>query len=351
MEPSKTLPNHVRALPAQLIPTSDGAGMIVRRGLTQVKVCGPQARYLISALYARGTGTFTKEQLIATFSDNDREGAEDLLRRLLERNLFVTVAAGAPEFESPLDIFYWHFLPVAPDLRSKLETTRLTLVGVNEVASRFLRAIRSAGFRNITWLDDPALRSSANTSLDNTREPIEPAPVTGPHEKDILGAECVIAVSEFGGQEHLRRWNRACCAAGVIFVPALLHDLIGYIGPVVVPGQTSCFECLRGRQNSHLKNVADFRDVDSNAFQGRQIIALHPSMVGVLADVLAIEITKIFGVLPLGQANRCIEINLLRSEMFSRPVLKLPFCPVCGGQASSSPIDLSKFIVEGRENP
>jgi len=347
------VPRFIRALPAQLIELSEEDAVIIRRGLTQVKVCGAGACAIASALYSRGTGSLTEAQLLATFSEHEKLAAKELLTSLLSRRMFVAIPIYIScETESPLDIFYWHFDYVAPDLRAKVETCRLIVVGVNKIALRLLQSLTNAGFSNITLIDDPILRDLSffthselgTPSLVDWPGSIYPSAVLGPDEQCSLVADCVIAVSDCGDQDRLRLWNRLCSARGVIFVPAVLKDFVGYIGPIVVPGQSACLECLRGRENSNLQSVSDARAIDALAFDGRDVVAYHPAMIGVLADVLCLEITKVFGIRPLGQVNRCIEINLLRSEMLSRPVLKLPFCTVCSGTNSSSVIDLSNRL-------
>ena len=113
----------------------------------------------------------------------------------------------------------------------------------------------------------------------------------------------------------------------VWFFPVLLQDLIGYVGPLVVPGRTACFECLRARQNACMDAPGVQRAAEGDSAKA---LAYHPSMPSILGDVAALEITKLLGGVPPPQHSRLIEVNLLAPAIETRTVLKLPRCPVCG---------------------
>lgn len=342
----------LRALRAQLITASDG-GVIIRRGLTQVKVSGPDASRLTSAVYARCHGSLTASELFASFDNYDQEAVQQLVSHLLERKLIIAASHRRDEQETPLDIFYWHF---GEDAIKRVSSSRLMVVGSSSLSSQCIKTLEASGFKDVLLVDDPALRqpcitrpgtSSCPPHFEPSRE-INYTVQRAPDEVSLTGIDCVVATAPFGGQDHLRQWNRHCVGRRAVFIPAVVHDCIAQIGPIVVPGQSACLECLRGRQNSHIGNIRDVRDVDKNVHEGREIIANHPAISDVAGSVLAMEITKFIGLGLLGQINRHIEINLLRSEMRVRNVLKLPYCSICSSESSTSAIDLSKMILRPR---
>ena len=345
---------YLRALRAQLVHAHDG-GIIIRRGLTQVKVSGDAAARIVVSLYERCSRTITKDDLLASFDDNEKETVRGLLDALIVRRLFVFVQPQFEQDETSNEIFYWHF---GNDVATKLRNRRLVIVGANAVAAYCARALRDSGFEQITILDDPLLRDrpceDAKTQHIDGDIPFpskaDVVDCDGPETTRLDTVDCVIAVSSFGGQEYLRGWNRACVAQNIRFVPALLRDCIGEIGPLVLPRQSSCLECLRGRQNSHMENSRDYHDIDKESYRGRNVAASHPVMCNVVGSVVAMEVTKFLALGLLGQANRFIEVNLLRSEMIVRRVLKLPYCGVCGEPPTFSAIDISKRTVLSRDN-
>ncbi len=339
----------IRALRAQLIDGGDY--VIIRRGLTQLKISGPDAAEITSAVYSRARGTFTRQELLDSFLPRHRAAAEDLLDNLLERRLLVTVSSPVAECrESPLDIFYWQF---GRDRREQIDACRLVIIGVNAVTVQCAKTARLSGFHDTKLFDDPLLRDQSPDVNQDQQGSVDGIAVAGciePATTEVLDADCVIAASSFGGQNHLREWNRFCVAREIPFVPALLHDCVGEIGPMVVPHQTACLECLRGRQNSHIANLYESRQADIAAYHGRDIVAHHPAMPSILGNLLALEVTKFAGLKLLGQVNRYIELNLLRSEMKIHRVLKLPYCDVCGVSHSYPPIELLKPVLKPRDD-
>ena len=150
--------------------------------------------------------------------------------------------------------------------------------------------------------------------------------------------DCLIATSDFGGLQLMRQWNEFCVQHGRHFLPVVLQDLIGYVGPLVIPGETACFECLRARQNANLEEASARRAAEHAAFEGQGIVGCHPAMASVLGDIAAIELTKFYGIrMPIWQVGTLIEVNLLAGRMTPRKVLKVPRCAVCGTLNRAAP--------------
>ena len=109
------------------------------------------------------------------------------------------------------------------------------------------------------------------------------------------GLGCLVVTSDFGGQHLLRNWNRHCVRERIPFLPVVLQDLVGRIGPLVVPGEGSCLECLRARENSHIDDPETHRAAEHGAYEGQVVNAFHPSMASVLGDIAAMELLKLYG--------------------------------------------------------
>jgi molybdopterin-synthase adenylyltransferase len=114
------------------------------------------------------------------------------------------------------------------------------------------------------------------------------------------------------------------------FLPVAIQDLVAYVGPLVVPGQTACFECLLRRRYSNLEDAVARERIELRPGAGSHV-ALHPAIVAVAAGAAALEVAKFF--LPLHgarQAGHLLTFNLLASDFGRRRVLKVPRCAVCG---------------------
>ena len=163
-------------------------------------------------------------------------------------------------------------------------------------------------------------------------------------DPDSLG--CLIASSDFGGWETLYEWNRFCVQYHKHFLPVVLQDLVGYVGPLVIPGETACLECVRMRRNSHAEDHEVRGLIEESAFEGQGAIGFHPSMASILGDIAALELTKFYSeALPRPKVGTLIEVNLLETGLTSRKVLKVPRCPVCSPLLARSSVSPDKTVV------
>ncbi|HWT06404.1 MAG TPA: TOMM precursor leader peptide-binding protein, partial [Xanthomonadales bacterium] len=328
-------------------------GVLVKRGTTELLVSGAGAReLLVSILVAAGDPGIHLEELRRRFAPSDQDNSVDgLLDELRVRRILVD-APGAqsegPVTEAPLDVLAWDAGTPAATFRSALRDTSVHVVGVNTISHRLVHALARDGF-TVCSVDYPDLRNVRLFEQDGTLKRRfwgDPAPESYETWSASLGDRtigCLVVCSDFGGLKLLSAWNDVAFKNGWTFLPVVLQDLIGFVGPLVVPGETACFECFLARRDSSAAPSLHARAAESHAFGGQSISAYHPSMTSVLGDVAAIELTKFFGNLwPSEVVNRTIEINLLAGKMESHRVLKIPRCRTCSPLNEREPIALLK---------
>ena len=330
----------LRALPVQLIETGDG--VILKRGRIEIQIGGDRAAEIVSlVLAATAEDRATPEEIAKAFAAPDRPAVIYLVEQLAARRILVPADIPPPPgeaWESNLEVFYWHFGASAEQVTERLNAQRLVILGVNGISRQLAASLLASGVKAVEVVDYPLLRNlrffSAGGELQADQWPaLLPQPraygewANGPGPEAL---DCLIATSDFGGLERMREWNEFCVARRRPFLPVVLQDLIGYVGPLVVPGETACFECLRARQNAHLDDPVAQRASEQVAFEGQAGAGFHPAMASVLGDIAAIELTKFYGGgLPLWRVGTLIEVNLLAPRLDARKVLKVPRCPVC----------------------
>ncbi len=329
-------PERLRSLPVQLIDQDDG--VIVRRGSTQIKVTGGGATEAVNEILVRAGGAgVTVEEILAAFAQPLHADLSALIQRFRDRSILVPADSDLvpPVTEGPVDIFYWHFGASARHVAAQIERGPLAIVGINAITRQLVRSLLATGAGNFQVVDHPLLR---NVSLfdDFGRLRAEdwsdgPSPIAWDEwveSADTLGL--LVATSDFGEQQALRDLNEYCIKFRQAFLPVVLRDVIGYVGPLIVPGETACLECLRGRQNSNLDDAARYRLAEAAAFEGQEVAGHHPVMASILGDLAVLELTRYLGgVLPGARAGQLLEVNLLDYRITTRRILKLPRCPVC----------------------
>jgi bacteriocin biosynthesis cyclodehydratase domain-containing protein len=344
--------NKLRALPVQVIEIDDG--VLLKRSCTEIKIMGEGALNVIGAILdASGGEGIEREELLDLFGPAARPEIEMLVDQLVQRRL---ILAGDEAdtlhrngIESSQEVFYWNFGRAETEVVEQIDKRRIVIVGVNDISHRIAASFERSGFGNFEVVDYPLLRNirmfddDGNLRSDGWSLPEkEPIPYgEWASGLDPESFDCLVATSDFGGLQLMRQWNAFCVANNRHFFPVVLQNLIGYIGPLVVPGQTACFECLRARQNSNMDDANVRRLAEPWAYEGQRVNGFHPSMASILGDIAAVELGKMYGGwLRSRSIGTLIEVNLIATLLETRKVLRVPRCSVCSRlqwQSSTSP--------------
>lgn len=344
----------LRALPVQLIATSSGA--VVKRGCVELRIGGDRAVEAMQiVLGACSSESATVEEICARFAAPDRPAVQQLIRELTARALIVpdgSPLVPPPSGENALDIFYWTFGESTAAVTDRITNTRFVVVGVNHISRQLAAALEASGITSVTVVDYPALRNitlfdDAGGLRTGAWRSAAPEPFAGWEPRLASGEfDCLIATSDFGGLQLMREWNDLCVAAGRQFVPVVLQNLVGYIGPSVIPGETACYECFLARRASNTDPSIVEPGLEERAFEGQKIAGYHPSMASVLGDITAVELIKFYSrALPLWKVGRVVEVNLIAGNITTRKVLRVPRCPVCSSMVRHSSISAIKSSV------
>ncbi|HKI21610.1 MAG TPA: TOMM precursor leader peptide-binding protein [Isosphaeraceae bacterium] len=343
--------SRLRAVPVQPIEISDGVLLV--RGNMAVKLSGEGAAEAAQIVLTAAAGEgATPQELINLFGALDRPGAEQLVKILVARRLLVpcdSFPVPSANGETAQEVFYWEFGERADQVAARLGTRRIAVLGVNCISRQLVRTLPDCGFERVAVVDYPLLRNLRLFPGDTLAAEgwTGRVPVSFEQWEQQLdeGLDCVVATADFSGQQLLRHWNSWCVNRGCTFLPVMLDKGIGCVGPLVVPGETACYECLRARENSNLEDpetrraaenlVAVVRRSDLNGFL--------PPMASILGDIAAMELTKFYGGVLTARVGTLLEVNLLRPELRARKVLKVPRCSVCSPLTRQSTISLERF--------
>ena len=327
--------------------------MILARGVIEIYIAGRQAAEIVPILLASASGKgIERRDLIEQFAAPQREMVGKLVDELISRSILVDAvdAPQADRAETGLEIYYWHFGQSASASISSMNSKQITIIGVNTISRRIAAALQLLGMERVVVVDFHVLR---NVRLFNSDGHLLQSewPVVAPvdyavWEERIANEElgCIVATSDFGGPYLMREWNRFCVANNVHFLPVVLDRFIGTIGPLIIPGESACYECVRLRENSNMDAPEIERTAEFHAAERQVVTGFHPAMTNVLGELAAMELSKFYGSTTHRRINQIIEVNLLAPGMVSRRVLKLPFCPVCSPALKTSSVRLDKDI-------
>lgn len=351
----------LKALPVQLLDLADG--LLVKRGCTEFKISGGEARPVLERILSAACDNgATREQIVGLFPTSARSIIAELIEQLRRRQILVYgdgTHSGNGDVETSLDIFYWHFGQHSQAIANKLASRHFAVLGITSISRQLAYSLSALNLRNFEIIDYPMLRNLRLFDETGRLKPEQwpsPLKLPQPYEKwmERPSFDCLIATSDFGFTPTLNEWNRFCVEQGRDFLPLVLHNLVGHIGPLVIPGETACFECLRARQNAHMRAPDVERAAEREAFGGQIVVGFHPSMTAVIGEIAAFELTRFYGgAIPKQQVGTLIEVNLLDTHVKACRVLKVPRCPVCSPlnkRASVTPYK-SVFTVSSGDDP
>jgi bacteriocin biosynthesis cyclodehydratase domain-containing protein len=353
-------PRRLVALPLQLIETTDG--VVVRRGSFQLLVGGEHSADAVARVVGGLSGDgATVDEVCDRFAAPDRPAVKELVAELVKRQFVVPTddACRTTAPETPLEVFYWHFGASAAEIHTRLSQVRVAVVGVNYISRQLVQSLVTTGFTNVDVVDHPLLRNlslfdgATRVSASGWANGVQPVG----HDDWARGPEpapfdCLVATSDFGGLRLLREWNHLCVQNGRHFLPVVLQDMVGYVGPSVIPGETACFECFLSRMDSNRSGDPHGYVAEMRAFEGQHVAAFHPSMASILGDIATVELTKFYSRrLPLWKVGVVMEVNLLAGRIDARKVLRVPRCRACSSllrRSSSSMVEgaLTSQVVE-----
>jgi bacteriocin biosynthesis cyclodehydratase domain-containing protein len=324
------------ALPVQVIETNTGA--VIKRGNREIAIPSRAAVAVLRTIFsAASNAAVSRGELLELFSPAHRVAINELIRELLAHRLLVHEKEyGSPPSgpETSTEIFYWHYALRESTVMESLKNRRIAVMGVNTISREFVTKATISGLVNIEIIDCPSLRNlrlfNDAGNLNEEQWPSHVQPLA--FEKWANSAspwDCLVATSDIGDLEIIHDLNQFCVQHKAPFLPIILNNVVGHIGPLVIPGEGPCFECLQARWNSHLENPDVAKAVTALAFQGQTVTGLHPIMASVLADIAAFELIKFFAELPGYKVGALIEVNLMASQMLARKILKIPGCMVC----------------------
>jgi bacteriocin biosynthesis cyclodehydratase domain-containing protein len=342
-----------KSLPVQFIRA--GNDVVLKRGCTEIRFS--QAKYadLLAVLIAVCRSGATEPDILTHFEEGQLPTIYDLLKLLKEKNILVPLSSidqEQPKPESPLDVFYWHFEPGVNHIADKLRSHRIVLVGDGMLSQELARSLGASGFNDVTTVNypSPGIDHSA-TSRRSSKQQVPCEDWLRETNGKAIG--CLVVTSDFGGRDLMREWNTFAMQSDCPFLPVVLQNMVGYIGPLVIPRETACYECLVARENSHLDHYTTRREIEQNAHKTRHVVGYHPLMLSALAVIAAFELVKFHGdMVAHRNAGTLIEVDLLGSSVTSRKVLKIPRCQACSDLLTQPSLSIHQpFTPPQAQNP
>jgi oxazoline/thiazoline synthase len=151
------------------------------------------------------------------------------------------------------------------------------------------------------------------------------------------GAEFEAVVTDDFLRAGLTDVNRAALARGRPWLLVKPGGVEPWIGPLFVPPETACYQCLRQRlQRNRLVHtfVADKKGLSEIPRPGPASLS---ATVDAACDIAAVEVAKFLAGAPLGLAGKVLSVDARDWAVRAHALLKHPGCEACGLRAEPTP--------------
>jgi bacteriocin biosynthesis cyclodehydratase domain-containing protein len=209
---------------------ADGGRILVEYGGEAVAFEGRAAQALLPALLPLLDGRTTVAEIVTTLGDESQPAVQRALSLLAEAAMLTEgppLDAALPRPYAAAALLHAACNPgSSPDgARTSLQRASVRVVGSSQAASETARALRLSGIGDVRLVDwsDPA------------RDTLT---VAAPTRRELVG---------------LPEWNEAAVESGAEWLQILpFNGTFMAIGPLYVPGETSCYECYRRRRAANV---------------------------------------------------------------------------------------------------
>ena len=333
-------------------------GIVLKRGTIKLELSGELSYEVILVILTATSGqSASAKNICEQFPVHFRDNVLNVLELLLKERFLYLEELTRPVEESSKDVFYWQFEKNRPEVIQTLSELNIVIVGVNEMSLQIADKLSDLEVQNLHLVDDAVLRSSSfeteEGELDLTNPSLEARSIW--QSKDLLSNSeafnfgAMIVGSQFGGQFLFLKWNELCVKLSKPFLPVLIEDMIGYVGPLVLPGETGCLQCLRLRQDAQWENPNALRRMEIHATQGQSIAAIPPALISILAGAASFELIHFFGEFPHPRPAFIRRFDLISGNFETKWVLKFPRCPVCSELENSASITVRRLNPMNRK--
>ena len=337
-----------------------GTGIVFRSDLGTFKLDGAHADVVASFILPLLDSSRDEEQIIAALPQYSGTSVSALLSLLRQYG----VIEDLPERNAPKDArlrgqeeFFRKF--GVPQIHDRLRAVRVLVAGLQPWSVQAAVDLARAGIGNLEFCDtgrvmeeDPFFgdiwppesagmdRSHTLERIFSTRFPdvsITTRSFSPEHGPESPMERIDLVIDGFPPEALLEHRLVAEWCHQHLFKSLQGHvdGVSAVIGPVVIPGETACWECLRARMHP----VGSDPKVEELVLRtlletpATERLRLLPASMAVAAgSLIALETLKLLtAYAPSTIFNRFLRLDLTSFESTLHPFLPVPFCKLCGG--------------------
>jgi bacteriocin biosynthesis cyclodehydratase domain-containing protein len=277
----------------------DGERLLLEHGQRVVVLEGAAVRRLLPRLLPLLDGTRAIDELVAMLGAPARKAVDHAIETLAGQGLLTEGPDAPVELRSEA-----HAAAALCGVRPSVAAERLREAAVGVVGS----APAAFGVARLMHAE-----GVGNVSRRSWR--------------DSSTADLVVVAPTADELEAVPLWNELALENELRWLPVLPYDgRLAGVGPIIVPGESCCYECVRLRRAANLEYGDDLGTIEAVRLATRGGAPLEAFAASVAAHLV---VRWLVGRDPTVAGVLCaIEVSPMLS-VTQHPVLRVPRCPVC----------------------
>ena len=282
---------------------ADGERLLLEHGRSVVCFRGAAARVLLPALLPLLDGTRSVGEVVAAAGPAAAPAIEQALELLEQNGLLVE----GPPASIPAANALAGVLGVAPmAAEERLLHATVGVVGGAGAADAVVALLRASAVGRV-----------ARVAWDRCAE-----------------ADLVVVMPAPGETGRLEAWNAEALVDGRPWLAVRPFDgVVCAVGPLVVPGESACFECLVLRMAGHLEYGRDLRRIEAVPVAASATAPLDSLVAGIAAHLALVWVAGPDATLP----GKLYVLETRPLTLACHAVLRVPRCPACSHVARLAP--------------
>lgn len=309
----------------------------------------------VLAVLDRSKSPLSLVELLSSIPMEKRQDMQKMIDQLIQLHVLIKIddielskLVLNRDFEQALDNYFWENDVTWTDYLKQKSKLNVQIIGHNKMGLLVAELLTRAGIENIELIDYPYLKNKQyvnNACAELKVHSFESFSHANPGKNGSL----VIVADEFGNIPALLSLNRFLLSKKIPYLPLFILSQIGYVGPFIVPGKTSCFECVLLRMEGSSGKLNLLEATEKECFSWQEQSSTHPSVIAALGHFFSFHLSTNLGYfmksissktsssgidekaydLLQSFCNSVIELDLLTPQIFKRRVIRKPNCPAC----------------------
>jgi bacteriocin biosynthesis cyclodehydratase domain-containing protein len=285
----------------------DGDRLLLEHGQVVVVLEGAAVTAFLPHLLPLLDGTRTVEDLAARLGDAARPAVELALETLAEHGVLAAGPDAPADTRATAHAFAAAFDVLPRVAGERIAEARVGMVGSGPAAAEVARLLRLAGIHHVRRVSWRRVR-----------------------EADL----CVVAPAP-DEVDGLQPWNRLALERGVAWFPVRPWDgRCAFVGPLVIPSESCCYECVLLRRAANVDYRDDLADLDAAPAAATADAGLQSLVASVAAHVALRWLVGRDITLP--GVVQAVELAPTLA-LSSHHVLRVPRCPACSPAERAAP--------------